>query len=288
MTNAGPPLPLVSAPWLLANLSTVIPVDTRWYLDGRVGLEAFRAGHIPGAVHLDVDRHLSSPRGAGRPGRHPLPDPQRFSSDLASAGISPGSTLVLYDDEGGAIAARLWWLLRYLRHPARALLLDGGIQAWQAANGPLSQGDSTRPPVQDFPVLSPDSSLVLDREQVRQRSEACVGVLLDARALPRYRGDVEPIDPRAGHIPGARSAPFSGNLREPKGVFLDPDELRQRYEQLGVSEGSDVVVYCGSGVTACHALLALELIGVRGRLYEGSWSDWSSDPGLPARTGDDP
>lgn len=287
MVPAAPPLPLVSARWLAENLGSVLPVDVRWYLDGRVGRDVYESGHIPGAIHLDVDRDLASPRDPGRPGRHPLPTAEAFARTLQRAGVDESTTVVAYDDEGGAIAARLWWLLRYFGHPARVLVLDGGIQAWQAAGGAVEAGPVAARVGVALPTLSPDPTMVVDRAQVRAMSEGRRGLLLDARALPRYRGDVEPIDPRAGHVPGAKSAPFVGNLREPKGVFLSTDELRRRYEELG-AVGADVVAYCGSGVTACHDLLALHLAGLPARLYEGSWSDWSGDPSLPAQTGSEP
>lgn len=279
------PSALASAGWLAQALASgqagLRPVDVRWYLDGRSGRAAYEAGHLPGAVHLDIDRDLASPRGPGRPGRHPLPSADAFALALARAGIGADATVVAYDDDGGATAARLWWLGRYLGHPARFLVLDGGLQAWQAAGGALEAGAVQPAP---SPVLSlrPDPAMVVDRAAV----QAFSGALLDARAAARYEGKIEPIDPRPGHIPGARSAPYTGNLREPRGVFLPPDELRARYLSLGAGQGA--VAYCGSGVTACHAILAMHLAGIEARLYEGSWSDWSSDPRLPARLGSDP
>jgi thiosulfate/3-mercaptopyruvate sulfurtransferase len=302
MEPKEPPLPLVSASWLSSNLSRVRVVDVRWYLDGRVGRDAYEAGHIPGAVHLDVDRDLSSPRSPDRPGRHPLPEAEAFHQTLTRAGLLGPDPIVAYDDEGGAIAARLWWLLGYFGHHAPARVLDGGLQAWTAAGGALEAGGiegskNTHPGADGAPgvttaeaalELRPSASRVVSRAEVKAMSEEGRGVLLDARALPRYRGDVEPIDPRAGHIPGARSAPFVGNLVEPRGRFLGVEALRERYEALGARAGVEVVAYCGSGVTACHDLLALELAGVPARLYEGSWSDWSGDPTLPARAGSDP
>jgi thiosulfate/3-mercaptopyruvate sulfurtransferase len=283
------PLPLVSASWLAANLSSVRPVDLRWYLDGRSGQAAYEAGHIPGAVRLDIDRDLSSPRAPDRPGRHPLPSPEAFAEALARVGIGAGEILVAHDDEGGAYAARLWWLARYFDAPLDVRLLDGGLQAWEAHGGALEPGVFVPPaPPRPMPPLRPSPAMVVDRQQVQEASSGRrKAVLLDARALPRYRGDLEPIDPRPGHIPGARSAPFVENLREPKGYFMTPVALRQRYEALGVGEG-EVIVYCGSGVTACHDLLALRLAGYEGLLYEGSWSDWSSDPTREARLGEDP
>jgi thiosulfate/3-mercaptopyruvate sulfurtransferase len=282
------PLPLVSASWLADNLSSVRPVDLRWYLDGRSGQAAYEAGHLPGATRLDIDRDLSSPRAPDRPGRHPLPSAEAFAEALYRAGIGPGAVLVAYDDEGGAFAARLWWLTRYFHAPLDVRLLDGGIQAWEALGLPLEPGIPALPVPPPMPPLHPSPALVVDRQQVREASEGRrKALLLDARALPRYRGDLEPIDPRPGHIPGARSAPFTDNLREPGGVFLTSEALRQRYRALGAGEG-EVIVYCGSGVTACHDLLALHLAGMEGLLYEGSWSDWSSDPTLEARLGELP
>lgn len=288
MTPPEPPRPLVSARWLLSNLGALRIADVRWYLDGRVGREAHEAGHVPGAIHLDVDRDLSAPRGPDRPGRHPLPALAAFEATLVRAGLTGSEPIVVYDDEGGAIAARFWWMMRFFGHPAPVLVLDGGYQAWLAEGGAVETGPRA-PSASQAPLhLAPEPSMRVDRAHVVAMSTARRGLLLDARALPRYRGDVEPIDPRAGHIPGAKSAPFVENLREIRGIFLDPATLRRRYEALGVREGVEVVAYCGSGVTACHDLLALELAGFSGRLYEGSWSDWSNDPSLPAHVGDDP
>jgi thiosulfate/3-mercaptopyruvate sulfurtransferase len=306
MSTPLPASPLVSAGWLAAHLGDpeLRLVDVRWYLDGRSGPAAHEAGHIPGAVHLDVDRDLASPRGPGRPGRHPLPDAAHFAGSLAKAGIGAGSHVVAYDDEGGAIAARLWWLLGYFSHPARASVLDGGLQAWQAAGQPLEVGQpAPRAPAAPA-ALKPRPGWVASRDQVRAISEGAPGVLIDARAAPRYEGTVEPVDPRAGHIPGAISAPYAGNLREPRGEFLTAEQLRFRYASLltgNTSSGqpgepgsaarnpsSEFVVYCGSGVTACHDVLALAVAGRGAKLYEGSWSDWSSEPSLPIKTGNEP
>lgn len=288
MTPVELPYPLVPARWLLANLSRFRVIDVRWYLDGRVGREAYEAGHIPGAIHLDIDRDLSAPRGPGRPGRHPLPEVDEFKKTLQSAGLTGATPIVVYDDEGGAIAARFWWMLRYFGHPAQVMLLDGGYPSWLAEGGAIEVGAQI-PKASSEPLnLELHPTLYVDRQYVQSMMDQQRGILLDARSLPRYRGDSEPIDPRAGHIPGARSAPFVENLVEARGRFLDPATLRSRYKALGVYEGVEVVVYCGSGVTACHNLLALELSGLTGRLYGGSWSDWSSDPLLPARLGSDP
>jgi thiosulfate/3-mercaptopyruvate sulfurtransferase len=278
----------VTAGWLAAHLHDpdLRVVDVRWYLDGRSGPAAHEAGHIPGAVHLDVDRDLASPRGPGRPGRHPLPTAAALAATLARAGIGPGTKVVAYDDGGGATAARLWWLLGAFGHPAEVALLDGGLQAWQAAGQPVEPGPVAVAAAPEI-TLSLRADRLVDRAAVRAVSEHGGALLLDARAEPRYEGKIEPIDPQAGHIPGARNAPFAGNLAGPGGAFLPPGALRARYEALGAAS-QPVIVYCGSGVTACHDLFALHLAGLDARLYEGSWSDWSSDPAAPVATGPEP
>jgi thiosulfate/3-mercaptopyruvate sulfurtransferase len=280
--------PLVSAAWLAARMSdpALVLVDTRFYLDGRDPRSEYEAGHLPGAVFLDVDGALAGPKGSG-PGRHPLPDAGRFAEALAQVGIGPGSTVVSYDDDGGSRAARLWWMLRAYGHPAVAFVLDGGIAAWTAAGHPLSTGPVVRAPVEPF-ELSLDRARIVDRAEVEALRREPDVVLLDARARERYEGRVEPVDARPGHIPGARNAPYPENLDPRTRTFLSPAELRAKYEALGARPHNRVVVYCGSGVTACHDALALSLIGVDSLLYEGSWSDWSQDPSLPVATGETP
>lgn len=271
--------PLVSAAWLRDHLQDpgLRVVDFRWYLDGRSGRQAHLAGHIPGAVFVDLEAMTP----AGGPGRHPIPSPDVFQAAMRAAGISGSTLVVAYDDASGSIAARLWWLLRRYGHRA-ARVLDGGIAAWA---GPLESGEVSVMPG-DFTARQAPADDTLDRVAVRERQAGTV--LLDARAPERYRGETEPVDARAGHIPGAVSAPWAGNL-DSDGTFLDPAQLRRRYRELGVADGEQVIVYCGSGVNACHDLLALELAGFPGaRLYEGSWSDWSRQPGLPAATGPEP
>ena len=201
---------------------------------------------------------------------------------LGAAGIAPGDTVVAYDDQSGAVAARLWYLLRAHGHE-RAAVLDGGIAKWTAEGRPL-ETRVPRYPAADYPArLLP--GFVLSKADVIALPEG--SLLLDARAAERYRGEVEPIDPRAGHIPGAVSAPFTANLTaEPVPVFRPSSELRARYASLGAGDRPPVV-YCGSGVTACHDLLALHLAGLPGRLYAGSWSEWSSDPERPVSVGGD-
>ncbi|HEY3122297.1 MAG TPA: sulfurtransferase [Vicinamibacteria bacterium] len=276
---------LASTDWLAEHLGEpgLRIVDVRWYLDpARRGRDAYARGHIPGAVFLDVDRDLSGPGGGrGLPaGRHPWPPAEQVERVMGAAGIENDTRVVAYDDQSGAVAARLWFLLRAYGHD-RAAVLDGGIAKWTAEGRPL-ETETPSPPVTRF-TARPRPELVLDKPQVVAARESLL--LLDARAPERYRGEVEPIDPRAGHIPGARNAPFTGNLTDGAiPTFRPAEELRQRYAELGAS-GRTPVVYCGSGVTACHDLLALHLAGLGGRLYAGSWSEWSADPQLPIETG---
>lgn len=283
----APGSPLVTAAWLSEHLgdADVRVVDTRWYLDGRSGRDAWRAGHVPGAVWLDVDTDLSGPKGPGRPGRHPLPTAEAFAEVRARAGIGDATRVVAYDDDGGSRAARLWWLLGHFGHPGGAHVLDGGLAAWTAAGGALETGEAT---VGRASVTVRAGTRPLASKQEMLALAQRGAVLLDARASERYQGKSEPVDARAGHIPGARSAPYASNLVAPGGAFRGPAELSARYRALGVSETAKVVAYCGSGVTACHTLLALTLAGFPdGVLYEGSWSEYAGDPDLPAATGED-
>ncbi|HWQ12062.1 MAG TPA: sulfurtransferase [Roseiflexaceae bacterium] len=276
--------PLVTVEWLRRNLGRpdLRIVDTRWYLTepGR-GRAEYLAAHIPGAVYMDIDTDLSAPRGEG-PGRHPLPRPEVFAAAAGRAGIGPDTHVVAYDAAGGAYAARLWWLLRYFGHE-RASLLDGGWPVWRAAGYPTESGEQIAPSRQFTP--RPNPALVVDAAAVDRLRRDPRALVLDARAPERYEGRVEPVDPRPGHIPGAVSAPYAGNLR-PDGTLRSPAELRAHYEALGLGDATTVVCYCGSGVTAAHTILALQLAG-RGDalLYEGSWSDWASDPARPAALG---
>ena len=261
----------------LGRLDAVL-CDVRWYLDGRSGREAYEAGHLPGAVFVDLDRDLTAPPSTTQ-GRHPLPTAEAFAAALGALGVGPDDAVVAYDDSGGMSAGRLVWMLRVLGQPAA--LLDGGIGAW---DGPLEAGSATRPPV-ECPVRPWPDGAFAGIEEVA--AAAAGGIVLDARAPERYRGEVEPVDPRAGHVPGARNAPFAANLGD-GGRFRSPDDLRAHYEELGVGEAAGVVAYCGSGVSACHDLLAMEHAGLgRGRLYVGSWSQWSAT-GRPAATGGEP
>jgi thiosulfate/3-mercaptopyruvate sulfurtransferase len=270
--------PLVTAEWLAEHLKDpqVKIVDLRWYLGepGR-GHREYSAGHIPGAVFIDLDSDISASQGAGR---HPIPSPGQFQEAMRRAGINRGDFVVVYDDASASVAARLWWLLRIHGHPDVAVL-DGGLQTW---SGPLEQSSPAINPG-NFEAAPPDLDSVLQYEEVRSLDEDAV--ILDARAPERYTGETEPVDPVAGHIPGAQNAFWKENLG-PEGKFLGPDELRKKYSRLGVG-GGKAVMYCGSGVTSCHNLIAIELAGLGpARLYAGSWSDWSARADAPVATGD--
>ena len=277
--------PLVDTHLLAAAGTNVRIADVRWSLTGPSGWEKYRQGHIPGAVYVDLDRDLSRP---GGPGRHPFPATEDFARFLGRIGVGPETHVVAYDDAGGSIAARLWFLLRVHGHE-RTSVLDGGFQTWKAAGLPVTT-DEPRIRAVDPPVLVLDRRRLAERADVeaisRRKIDEGGAILTDARAPERYRGEVEPVDPRAGHIPGAVNAPVAGNLRD--GRFLPAPELRALYERLGAGE-REVIASCGSGVTACHTLLALELSGLPpGRLYVGSFSDWSSRPEAPVATGSEP
>lgn len=270
--------PLVSGAWLRERLADpdLRVIDFRWYQDGRSGRDAYLAGHVPGAVFVDLEGEVTGPRPGL--GRHPLPEREAFERAMRAAGVRRDSRVVVYDDQAGLSAGRLWWMLRYFGHPEVAVL-DGGLGAWP---GDLASGEPHVEPG-DFVAGAPRPGWRVDFEDVRRLPDATV--LLDARSAERYRGEPHPLDARRGHIPGARSAPWDANLG-PDGRFKPPDELRRRFQELGVQRGEDVVAYCGSGVSACHDLIALELAGLPGaRLYPGSWSDWTAREGTPAETG---
>jgi len=269
---------LVSAPWLHHHLNepNLVVVDCRFALDDpQQGFAHYQQGHIPGAVYFDLNRDLSSPP-QQRGGRHPLPNLQKLAAKLAAAGISSAGTgspshVVAYDDSCFAFAARFWWLLRYLGHDAVSLL-DGGFQGWQQAGFPVTTALPAPSPGSFHPQIQ--DSWVVDREQVQASRANPDVVLIDARTGDRYRGEFEPIDPVAGHIPGAVNYPWI-EMTDEQGYGRSPDEQRQRWLEL--SEGKERIVYCGSGVTACVNLLSLHLAGFPpGQLYAGSWSDWCS------------
>jgi thiosulfate/3-mercaptopyruvate sulfurtransferase len=271
---------LISAGDLLAGLGdpALRICDVRWWLtDPAKGRRDYDAAHVPGAVFVDADRDLVAAEG---PGRHPLPSPADFTARMERIGIGDDTEVVAYDDAGGTIAARLWWMLDDLGH-RHVRVLDGGIGAWLAAGGPLT----TEVPrfARGRLLLRPDWTGVIDRETLATRLLAADVTLLDARAPERYRGEFEPVDPVPGHIPGARSHPSADSLG-PDGRFLAPDALRERLGGLG----RNVVTSCGSGVTACHTALAMRIAGLPDPiLYPGSYSDWSR-AGMPVATGDEP
>jgi thiosulfate/3-mercaptopyruvate sulfurtransferase len=268
---------LVSAADLLADGRRVVLLDVRWALGDDRGREKYLAGHLPGAVFVDLETELADPPSAAE-GRHPLPSLQRLQACARAWGIRAGAAVVAYDGTGGLAAARAWWLLRW-GGLSDVRLLDGGLDAWVAAGGKLEAGDvvpqagDVTLPGGGMPVLSIEEAAALPT----------VGVLLDARAGERYRGEVEPVDPRAGHVPGAVSAPTTENLG-PDGRFRPAAELVERFGRLGAVPGATVGVYCGSGVTAAHEVAALAAAGVEAALWPGSWSQWSADPDRPAAT----
>ncbi len=279
---------LITAPDLHARLGNtdLVLLDCRFALDDPAyGQRAYAAGHIRGACFADLEQHLSGPVHTGITGRHPLPDAATFNQHLRDWGISADSQVVLYDDGPGAFAARAWWLLAWLGKREGVYLLDGGLRAWQAASLPLDT-QPARPTPGTFDG-QPDAQLLLSAEQLQQRLHDPQLTLLDARALPRFRGEVEPLDPVAGHIPGAQCAVFTDNLTA-DGSFLPAAQLRERFNALrGERPASALVAYCGSGVTACHNLFALSLAGYPlAPLYAGSWSEWITDAERPVATGD--
>jgi thiosulfate/3-mercaptopyruvate sulfurtransferase len=257
--------PVVSAESLRSNVADVVVADVRWYLDGRSGSDAYATGHLPGAVFVDLDRRLAR-HATPADGRHPLPDPSTFAEGMAELGIGDDDVVVAYDDDGGTIAARLVWMLRVTGHDAA--LLDGGIQAY---SGPLEREVTSRPRARFTPCPWPAERLAGMDDAADARN-----VTIDARDGDRFRGEREPVDPRPGHIPGARSVPARENLDGDRRL-LPLAELREHFEAAGVTEDAAVISYCGSGVTACHNLLVLEQAGFGpGRLYPGSWSQWSN------------
>ncbi|MCU1680707.1 MAG: hypothetical protein JWQ81_1446 [Amycolatopsis sp.] len=275
--------PLTTPAELAAQAEDSAPtlLDLRWRLAGPPGIESYLAGHLPGAVFVDLDEALAGEPGEG--GRHPLPEPATLQRYLRASGVRAGHPVVVYDDGDGSVAARGWWLLRWAGH-AEVSVLDGGFAAWVGEGRPVTTEVPAAVPG-DIEVR-PGGMPVLDA--VEAADLARDGVLLDARAFPRYAGEVEPIDPRAGHIPGAINAPFAEHLGE-NGRWKQPSELAARFADLGVS-GDPVGAYCGSGVTASSVVLALEVSGRSepAALYTGSWSHWSRDPERPVATGGEP
>ena len=264
----------------------VVVADVRWYLDGRSGAAAYESGHIPGAVFVDLAVDLAAGGGhAAALGRHPLATPAAFAASMARAGIGDDTIVVAYDDSSGGTAGRLVWMLRSLGR--RAALLDGGLAAW---TGPLEVGPSdTARPAAKFTAQPWPTDWYVDIDEVAAQAASGPAIVLDARAPDRYRGESEPVDRAAGHVPGARNLPWAGLIDPFTKRFRPVDELRSRFAEVGVEAGADVIASCGSGVSACADLVALEHAGLaRGRLFVASWSGWSSDPDRPIASGDRP
>jgi thiosulfate/3-mercaptopyruvate sulfurtransferase len=270
---------LIQVDELLAQRGHVVLLDVRWALGDPDGRDHYREGHLPGAVFVDLETELAAPASAAE-GRHPLPSLQALQSAARSWGLSDGSRAVVYDATGGLAAARAWWLLRW-GGLADVTILDGGLTAWTAAGGELETGEVV--PAAGNVTLTGGGMPVLTAGEAAALAEGD-GLLLDARAGARYRGEVEPVDPRAGHVPGALSAPTAENL-DSSGRFRTAAVLRERFAALGVEPGTTVGVYCGSGVTAAHEVAALAEAGIEAALWPGSWSQWSADPTRPVATG---
>jgi thiosulfate/3-mercaptopyruvate sulfurtransferase len=254
-------------------------LDVRWRLGGPPGRELYDAAHIPGAAFVDLDLDLAAPPGEG--GRHPMPAAADFEQAMRRAGVSDERPVVVYDDADSTAAARAWWLLRYFGHPS-VLVLDGGFRAWTAAGYPVEPpSQAYHGAIGDF-TARPGHLDLLDADGAA--SVARSGLLLDARAGERFRGEAEHVDPVAGHIPGAVSAPTAENVN-PDGTFRSPSDLAARFTALGANGDRPVAAYCGSGVTAAHEVLALTLAGLPAALYVGSWSNWITDPARPIAVG---
>lgn len=268
--------PFVSAAWLAAHGDGTVVADVRWSLDGSEGHDTYLAGHLPGAVYVDLATDLATPATA-EGGRHPLPSPEAFAAALGRRGLADDVPVVAYDTLGGAVAGRLVWLLRITGQPAA--ILDGGLGAW---DGPLEDGEVVLPPVtrrvRPWPLAR-----FADADDVARLARAEDAAVVDVRAAERFRGETEPVDAQAGHVPGARNLPLSDQLDD--GRLRDPDRLRAAFARVGALEAGEVAVSCGSGVNACLGLLALETLGIEGRLFAGSWSAWSADPTRPTATG---
>lgn len=268
---------LVTTEWLQSNLPdrNLRIVDCRWILgEPGEGRRQYEAGHIPGAIHLDVEEHLSAKEG---PGRHPLPTRRNFEKTISSFGITREIHVIVYDEGKGIPAARLWWLLKYYGHDSVSVL-DGGMSLWIKEGRPLSQE------IIQYSTVSfaarPKRKWVVNKEDVDAVRDDPKVLLIDARAPERYSGEVEPIDSKGGHIPGAENLPYTQMIDSETGKFLSPDRLKDLFKKLEVNKDKEIICYCGSGVTACTNIFALKLAGFDSQLYEGSWSDWSKDNNL--------
>jgi len=275
---------VVSAKWLLARMyePDVVIVDCRYWMgQPDAGREAYEASHIPGAVYLDLEHDLSGEL-EEHGGRHPLPDPATLAHRFAQAGISNRSRVIAYDSQGGAMASRLWWLLRYLGHET-VYVLDGGYPVWEAANFPVTAEQRITIPASFYAEVQ--HGMLAHEYDVQDKLNIPGVVLIDSREAPRYRGEVEPLDKVAGHIPGAINR-FWKDATTEQGQFKGPDELKERFADL--QDAEEIIVYCGSGVTACPNVLALQQAGFYNvRLYAGSWSDWISYEENPIAVGEE-
>ena len=267
--------PLISPDELAADLERVTVLDVRYEMGGPPGRAQHAAGHVPGAAYVDLDEELAAPPGAG--GRHPLPDETTFEAAMRRAGVRTDRPVVVYDDWQGRAAARAWWLLRFHGH-GDVRVLDGGWSAWLEDGHPVEVGQPVVLPG-DFTVSTAKHAAVVEADDVPG-----VGVLVDARAVERFAGETEPVDPVAGHIPGAVNVPTTENLDE-RGRFRSAAQLRETYARVGADTATSVAAYCGSGVTAAHDVLAMEVAGIHAALYAGSWSGWITDPERPVATG---
>lgn len=286
--NQSLPAPIITAADALALLredSTAVTVlEVRWALDGSKDRSTFDAGHVPGSRYIDMNTDLASHASPDQ-GRHPLPEPETFAAALRRAGIHPGTRILALDDDNGSQASRLVWMLRSLGQPAS--LLSGGLAAWKAAGGEVVSGPSEDPHDGTIAARPWPTTAIASIDEVARLASDPAATVIDARAAERYRGDVEPVDPRAGHIPGAINVPFSLTLRE-DATMKSPSELAEVFAEAGAQKSRPTVVYCGSGITATHNLLALEQAGYTDlRLFPGSWSQWSADDSRPASTGPD-
>lgn len=269
--------PLISADSLLSATTTPVLIDVTWNLMGPPGRDAYDAGHLPGAHFVDLDTELAGPPGDG--GRHPLPSATIVEAALRRAGVSEDSAVVVYDAANSMAAARAWWVFRYFG-VRDVRVLDGGFAAWQAAGGEVS----TSAPEDGQGTFTASAGQIPMLDAAGAAELATTGVLLDARAPERFAGEVEPMDKVAGHIPGAINAPTTGNVSA-DGRFLSPEDLRTRFTALGADASAAVGTYCGSGVTAAHEALAMEIAGIEAQVYVGSWSEWITNPTRPIATG---
>jgi thiosulfate/3-mercaptopyruvate sulfurtransferase len=269
------------------NHPALIVVDVRWSPRGstNVATREFEEGHVPGATFVDLDRDLSGRPFIDGPGRHPLPTPQAFADVMAKRGIDDEIYVVAYDDDRGSVAARLWWMLWITGH--QVALLDGGLEAWRAGGGDVETGPARPKERALFTPVAWPTDRVVTASAVETTLRGRAAPVIDARAAERYRGEVEPYDRVAGHVPGAVSIPWM-SLQDENGMFLPAEDLRRRFEEAGVT-GDATIAYCGSGVTSCLELFAIRHAGFGdARLYEGSWSDWSHDGSRPVATGEEP